>query len=83
LQPGTQAFRDGAELFLSPGLVDQHGRVIPSTVGKPLVPEGYQPQMTPDEAAKLAGVDAETYNKGVAELQRRKAAGLYKDYGDK
>jgi len=83
LQPGTQAFRDGAELFLSPGLTDSQGRVIPHTVGKPLVPEGYQPQMTPDEAAQLAGVDAETYNRGVAELARRKAQGLYKDYGDK
>jgi hypothetical protein len=33
--------------------------------------------LTPDEAAKICGVDAETYNRGVARLMDLKAKGHY------
>ena len=35
--------------------------------------------LTPDEAARICGVDASTYNAGVARLQHLKAKGLYKE----
>src|SRR5262249_15858752 len=34
--------------------------------------------LPPDEVVKMCGIDAKTYNRGVDELMRRKAAGDYK-----
>lgn len=81
IQPGTQAFRDGAEKYISPGLFDEQNRLIPGTAGA-IVPVGHEPMPTGDDAFQLTknskyGKDltANEYNRGVRELQRRKANG--------
>ena len=42
-------------------------------------PQNYQPMMTPNEAAKISGLDAKTYNNGVRRFLSEKAAGSHRD----
>ena len=49
-------------------------------MGHVIEPGGdYQPTPTPDDICKSLNLDARTYNRGVRELYRRKAAGDYRD----
>jgi hypothetical protein len=48
-------------------------------MGHVLEPDNYQPMITPDEAAKISGVDARTYNQGVRQFMAEKAAGRHRD----
>jgi hypothetical protein len=48
-------------------------------MGHAVEPAAYQPTPTPDDICRELNLNPKTYNKNVHELQRRKAAGDYRD----
>jgi hypothetical protein len=78
-------FREAVEKFISPGIFDKDGRLVPGTEG-PIVPVGYEPMPDRNEAFELArnskyagDLKPEEYIRGEQERDKRKNLGYYRD----
>ena len=78
-----EQFKEAVTKYISPGVFDQSGRLIPGT-GGPIVPVDYQPMPDRNEAYQLArnskyGKDLkpEDFVKGEQKLRELKAKGHY------
>jgi hypothetical protein len=58
---------------------DRMTREHVASLSPPPAAAGNGVDLTPNEAAKICGVDPETYNRGVERLMGLKARGMYKD----